>query len=329
MGTFHPFSRLPAELREAIWRECLPRSVCELDTPHIKMVWYDSFIDDEHPYSQDSPCTLIDTMKMNARPPAITRICRESRAVAFRAGQAAAQRREDTPADAIWTSPTILDWTNDWRDRVPDIVHMYWTSDYDFEYFGHPEGVTPINFLASMASAAGGRASMMVANLGDGFSWEPYEQWCEIHNREDKCPAVVNTDWRPDAQGIELVASLRRLPSYLVVTHIIIAHTDWKTGAASGLFGHLGDAPIQIIDMTDDARMNRYYDFAEKCERGSVVNPAQDFTRRTAQHAVSRMRELLIFNLNSDELLPMMKPAVMFRLCTLMCNHTQVSNHGS
>ena len=68
--TFHPFPKLPPELREAIWRLCLPHQVCELDLPVVELVYFED--------AEDSPCTLADTSRVNLCPPMITQVCYEA-----------------------------------------------------------------------------------------------------------------------------------------------------------------------------------------------------------------------------------------------------------
>lgn len=67
--TFHYFSRLPPEIRIAIWKFCLPNRVTELVYP------------DNSDY-----CQLRHASSLNSKPPIISRVCHESRQVAFGEG---------------------------------------------------------------------------------------------------------------------------------------------------------------------------------------------------------------------------------------------------
>jgi hypothetical protein len=73
---FPLFPRLPTELQRAIWRECLPWRVIELDVATPGFV-YD--VDE----AAEAPCVSWHTAIVNASPPVIARFCRESRSVAF------------------------------------------------------------------------------------------------------------------------------------------------------------------------------------------------------------------------------------------------------
>lgn len=79
-SAFHPFRKLPTELRLIIWRLCLPRRVHQLENP------LDEFLFNVPREDAPSPCNLSSTTWINGRPPVITRVCRESRAVAFETG---------------------------------------------------------------------------------------------------------------------------------------------------------------------------------------------------------------------------------------------------
>jgi hypothetical protein len=74
--TFHSFPRLPIELREEIWRFCLPHRVSEMDYPIDWMVY--GSVDPK----DKLPCSLRWTSICNARPSLLATVCRESRRVA-------------------------------------------------------------------------------------------------------------------------------------------------------------------------------------------------------------------------------------------------------
>ncbi|PTU23669.1 hypothetical protein P175DRAFT_0468377 [Aspergillus ochraceoroseus IBT 24754] len=71
---FPLFARLPAELRRMIWMECLPARIFEYDAPEGWAV----------PIS--TVCDLGWTTCQNWKPPVLTRICHESRSIAYESG---------------------------------------------------------------------------------------------------------------------------------------------------------------------------------------------------------------------------------------------------
>jgi hypothetical protein len=114
---------------------------------------------------------------------------------------------------------------------------------------------------------------------------------------------------------------LKRQPNWRVVMRTVVAHSDPKTAAKTGLFGLLGDAPVQIVDWSDSPRIKAYFDFAEKCEQDKSVTISQDFRRELHYSMTGKLRDVIMKQFNSEELAAAMNPAIMFRLCTRMCNH--------
>lgn len=254
--TFHPLSRLLKELREAIWRRCLPDRVCEIDVPASELIYCDN---DSRP-----PCNLHYTSTQNELPPLITKICHESRTVAFRAGKQAARTSEHYRStqhwEDIWYSWTVSTTRdsrmNDWKDRVPSMVHMYWTSLYRADY---DHGLNssrdrsksdPILWLADNAARySSGRASIMLDQLLDDFKWEghwnPY--WEESDDEDYETPRDFGAPPKvrqPSLVEGRWIDALKRLSSCRVVMQIVVIHMDSISASRTGLFGVLGDAPI-------------------------------------------------------------------------------------
>lgn len=82
---FHPFPRLPLELREEIWRLCPPHRVHrvqEIDDPNARIVWEICGLEEDK-----ISCGFYPTSRSNDRPPLLTRVCHESHSVACRTGE--------------------------------------------------------------------------------------------------------------------------------------------------------------------------------------------------------------------------------------------------
>jgi hypothetical protein len=105
----------------------------------------------------------------------------------------------------------------------------------------------------------------------------------------------------------------------VVVTHAPVA----GAAATTGLFGLLGDAPVQIVEVSEVDRLHAMYDLAERCEEGSVRKYAQAIVRRSAVEWRLVLKDLVAYNArqNSATLSSQLHPAIMFRWCTYMCNH--------
>lgn len=115
--SFHLFPDLPTELRLAIWRECLPRRVLELDRPipHLALrAWHD---DGDLPI-----CSMEHTTKANSVPPLISRVCHEARSVALEKGRPLPDPDETTML-GTWRS-------GQWLDPARDTVHLHFSVWY-------------------------------------------------------------------------------------------------------------------------------------------------------------------------------------------------------
>jgi hypothetical protein len=137
--SFHLFSQLPKELRLMIWRECLPRRVAELDEPFPMML--DMELDDE--VEGTTGCKLSHTSRVNACPPIISRVCRESRHLAFESGRFVSPGKAGV---AFGCSLRQL-----WLDSSSDAVHLNWDPAYDPHF---PRVGDPLAFWRSTAAKA-------------------------------------------------------------------------------------------------------------------------------------------------------------------------------
>jgi hypothetical protein len=115
--------------------------------------------------------------------------------------------------------------------------------------------------------------------------------------------------------------SLMQLPSWMVVMHVIVIQADFATGASSGLFGLLSDAPVQLVDVSDEAIVRNNFDMADKCEPWGLVTIRQDLHYISGESYRQILRDIIINKFYSDVLLCRLYPVIMFGLCTDMCNH--------
>ena len=309
-GTFNPFSRLPTELREEIWRFCLPHRVIEMDYPLDFMV-YGSFNDEDK-----LPCSLESTSISNTRPPLLTRVCRESRRIAFESGNLSSvfmSREEESPhqpREAEWTVPNDMD-RDYWQDPFRDSAHMNWTTSYQID-LGYTTYGHPLRNLVRESKRLNGSASIMLDYLTTWlFEQEPFDQ-----------PIARPLGSIPIRQSKqEDLAALRLRPEWLVVMRVVIIHLDFTRAAKTGLFGLSGDEWVQVVDATLPLA-SQLYELAETCERGAyAVTVAQNFVRMSANDMDAMVKRVALKAFHDYELPNRMRPAIMFRLCTEMCNH--------
>ena len=338
---FHPFPRLPLELRDEIWRLCLPYRVYEIDRPINHIIFWT-----RDPDNITYPCSLTSTSKSNVRPPLLTRVCRESRRVALTrgkwtpmlgwrrgsinrathrgAGRFVRPRATGTPTrppcEADWKTGKIID-RGLWEDAARDSAHMNWTPCCDVDFGpSNPEG-HPLTTLAEEAKPLIGTPSFMLDAMSDS---------CQRHpdGAEGSSRLTAPTPNRPLSQREQNLAALKLQPEWLVVMKVIVIHLDLGQAADSGLFGLLGEEPIKVVDAALPL-VSRLYELAESCERGaSAVTVAQDFTRMSHANMDAMVKREAVKHLQDHEIGKRMRPAIMFRLCTRMCNHIGAPGEG-
>ncbi|RDW81482.1 2EXR domain-containing protein [Aspergillus mulundensis] len=222
------------------------------------------------------PCILQKTTQINGHKPLIALVCREARDVAYKAGH----EFDPTPDNPVaWASGTSL---YQRLDPARDTVHLNWEPAYGADY--NSSGDHPVEFLAWVASTTKlNGASFMFGQLSS-----------------------VN---HPPSR----VLALR--PSWRVVVYVVVIHAGRKAGAESELFGLLGDAHMQIIDVASRDRVDAYFRLFEAC-RGNDPCP-QDISRELVKAVPARLRERIAKVFWKEGAPPtLLVPAIMFRFYT-------------
>ncbi|KAH0171372.1 hypothetical protein KCU67_g2214, partial [Aureobasidium melanogenum] len=309
--TFHPFPQLPTELREEIWRYCLPHRVSEMDNPANFIVYFTREDDD----NDKRPCSLGMTTFNNNHPPLLTRVCRESRRIAFQSGNWATVIREKgnlhRASEPEWEAMNFI-YYDYWQDPLRDSAHLNWTPAYDADLGCTTDG-HPLKSLVQESKLLNGSASIMLDYMSDTLmELEPFDK--PITQQLENIP--IQHDKQED------LAALKLLLEWLVVVRVIIIHLDFAQAAKTGLFGLLGDEPVQIVDAASPL-VSQLYELAETCERGAyAVTAAQNFTQMSASDMDTMVKRVAFKAFHDLELPKRMRPAIMFRLCTEMCNHS-------
>ncbi|KAL1887449.1 hypothetical protein Sste5346_010198 [Sporothrix stenoceras] len=253
---FHLFLALPYEIRMAIWELCLPHRVEEIEPPERYLRW---------PYII---CTLDAAYMANYRPPAISRVCRESRTIVLKTGEsythfacALASRFPDAPrrlgdnfvaVDTTRYRPSYTLYTGDlaresvenamWTQPGRLTLHLNFTEDYEDPYGEQitREREEPVAELLWRAQHLRATSVSIMADLILPFCENNWRVGPVIH--------------------VSTIRALRRAPSYnAVVLHVPVHLTSVAAARQSGLFGLLGDAPLQLVNpATDWARIEQF-----------------------------------------------------------------------
>ncbi|EPS32127.1 hypothetical protein PDE_07086 [Penicillium oxalicum 114-2] len=209
---FHLFAKLPAELRRMVWKECLPKSRV-FDTMLPSLVF------------EQSRCRGTRwSSRQSWRPPIITRVCRESRAVAHETGRVLFYGDDANVPDYI---------DSVWSDATTDIVAQYWCPGLEnVMFWAH---ANPDTYLFHYAPRYQGTL-IAEARLKNAL----------------RAPSP-NTDWRTLAQ-------LQHC--YVCLENPVMIHLTRKEMLVSGLFGRLGEEYIQLVDPTDAVRLKKFHNLA-------------------------------------------------------------------
>lgn len=246
-------------------------------------------------FGADSPpCKLQQTTNLNRRAPTIGRVCRESRLVAFEFGHF--RNNGSTPEEVPWISNIRVNKT--WLDPSRDTIHLNWTPAYSAGYYGDGSA---LDYLAWTAAKARGASFMFdyLDNYRDG----------DVHIEER-------------------IGALRKLQHGVIVMRVIVVHTTFENAVKTGLFGLLGEACIQLVDVSDETRLNAFFDLAEKCESepNEYITRKQDFHRETPELVKKLLNDRLTYAFDAEAARTLtLRPAIMFRFCPYWCNHSMGS----
>jgi hypothetical protein len=294
-AAFSRFPKLPYELRREIWLHCLPDRVEEFDTARGMV-----FFNDDRLLYRAPPCTLVATTYLNLRPPLITQVCREARDIAFEEGTYKDYEYIE-PEEISWASPGDLMLAGKvWRSNSPPkLVHINWEPHSSLQgyydcYSGDTDALQCLEHTMLMRKSPG---SMMRRHATE----HPNERFFEIIDRH---------------------------PHWLIVMYIVVIHAPSEVIAPSGLFGLLGDAPIQIIDVANSDKIEAMYAF---CEQWPTITHDPGLRRgiRCSVDEVERYLTTLLFHSRNPEFAAQyrtrIRPAVMFRACHMNCTPSAAS----
>ena len=309
MATFHLFPQLPTELRLAIWRLCLPHRALELDYQ------FDSIL-----FGGQNPCAKnTEVTDANNRIPALSRVNREARGVALESWQPVPIVPPNSPeAASIWLMEIPDPWVVRHRTQF---VHLNWAPEQDAEALWEADG-DPLLYAVWVADQMPESEISIDASLLEDVQLGPYN---ERH------------PWTREELGDLL---RRRKSCTVMVQEPVFVHGDFHRVAQSGLFGLLGDAPVQIVHLDEEARLNSFVELRKEEGIKLSANPFENRRKDGLQELEGeegiklrfkpfgdwlkdRLQELgdtitAVFGPDDGDA-PHFVPAVMFRYCPNNC----------
>lgn len=337
------FMDLPYDLREMIWLYCLPSRIYSVDGLHRHNIWeqMDDYYDDddvdvylEVEFGERRPpkCWLWESDKINDGPPLIARVCRESRKIAHRALSIPHQKKARLPESVHWELDRVAQ-GEIWLDHRRSTPHLYHDDGRDCE---EPFSHRPTNsliYLADMATIFASRtASFMLWELPKSYNLPEEPEKLNHPNESDPPildppdPASIHgyktADGGPAKWFVRECQALARVDRWQVVMGIVVVHCSRTDRKADGYFGLLNDAPIQIVEVTERARIAELTSLARSCNENCDTGTRQDFecTEISPELMLRRLRYVLWHGGFPTRLHERLHPAIMFRLCRNQCH---------
>lgn len=235
MAMFPQFVRLPSEIRCQIWRWCLPNRLAEVDF----LVYSNAFPTKQKCYAGKIP--------LNSSPPVIASVNKESRDVALSSGHFFGLNENEHGND-IWIQPEY------------DVLHLHWTR-HQFDVLG----IRDVDTSYHMFLLGALDLNMPVSISGEGLVTFP--------RPIDPQAWHVHPDVSTEADGVcggseEAYALLEWLPtgsSLPVILDAVSFHISPDQVRQSGLFGLLGDAPVQVVSCDDKKKLRVMMEFFTAC----------------------------------------------------------------
>ncbi|KAH8812359.1 hypothetical protein F5884DRAFT_785183 [Xylogone sp. PMI_703] len=215
-ATFTLFSKLPPELRYAIWKYCLPSRVVELDSPRDDAV--------------RRPCDHDHSSRLNTQCPIITKVCHESRMVAFDNGDMLG--RGGDPRDKGRLPVGFLG--DRWFNPTTDVIHINWDG---IVHLMNNDTFNPMRHFLWNATKSCAPASIMADLVGGGL----------VDN--------YSCAWNNPAFDL-----LKGGKEYTVTLQMIDLHVTLDQAIDSELFGRLGEERVKLVDADDEETILKYHE---------------------------------------------------------------------
>jgi hypothetical protein len=223
--SFHPFPRLPKELQLAVWTACLGHRVVELDEPHPDL----HVLNLDRELDGSTGCQFWHTSYINRQPSVLTRVCRDSRAVALEHIVIVSSNDANVFFGRSVNHVSV--------DCTRDVVHIHWSPFYDIQFSRRNDPMAYWRTTAALASEGGSMTE-------DAF-YELIE-----------APTTATTT---------TPAQLRSISKRLrICLQIVSIHAEAEVAVDSGLFGRLGEQRVVLVDAANQDHLCHFAAFWER-----------------------------------------------------------------
>jgi len=217
-----------------------------------------------HPTRPAAPPRELWSRPPSQPPPLVSRVCREARYVALnRRHQYVTNDLGQTDEDGTPCPPYQSDWGLEAPVRFRkgfDIVHLNWHKDY--AYYDVDTDTLPefpwetFQWLANQAAAASVTAGLLLP-----FEPRPTSRWY---------PSSTTT-FSP-----EEIKYFNPHRIYYVVLAMVEIHISAEEAYRAGVFGLLGEEPIQLVDPRDAVTIAKFQDVWTRHQAGSPSDEELD-----------------------------------------------------
>lgn len=233
---FPYFPKFPPEIRRHVWHYCLPHRTAEEDVPCF-------LLDGGH---SRQACWANGSTYENARLPAIASVNRESRQLALEHGRK-------------WEPPDLGSLKSLWVQPGRDVLLLNFTRwRYVVTNGNRDAGFSPV--LMFLWRAEDHRMKpCVVAEILHPFRLKA------ILDGDDasKIPCLLLVNGIENEEATELVDYIECIQMQKIDLGIAMVavslHITTEAALGSGLFGLLGDAPVQMVDFDDEDRLKQFH----------------------------------------------------------------------
>ncbi|KAF3074514.1 hypothetical protein CFAM422_003563 [Trichoderma lentiforme] len=233
--TFSHFSKLPPEIRRHIWQYCLPHRTAEEDFPYLLLDGNES----------RQACWAKSSTYQNAQKPVIAFVNRESRRVALEHGQ-------------IWEPPDPHSLESIWVQPSRDALLLNYTRTCDLVMYGTIDAASSVVVMFLWRAEEHKMQPCIVAKILHDFNLKMLLDGAAASENPRIMYEHADSGDSGDIAGYAECIQLQKIVLGIAMGAISL-HISAEAALGSGLFGLLGDAPVQLVDFDDEARLRRFY----------------------------------------------------------------------
>ncbi|KAL7941007.1 hypothetical protein V8C42DRAFT_199612 [Trichoderma barbatum] len=234
-NSFPYFSKFPPEIRRHIWYCCLPYRTAEEDVPYFLLDGNES----------RQACWANGSTYQNAQLPAIAFVNRESRQVVLEHG-------------SKWEPPDTHSLESLWVQPGRDVLLLNYTRMWDLVAYGDTDTSSSVVVMFLWRAEVHSMQPSIVAETLHPFSLKALLDGGDASKAPRVLYEKIDNQEAGDVAGYVECIQQNKIALGIIMVAISL-HITKDAAIGSGLFGLLGDAPVQLVDFDDQARLRQFY----------------------------------------------------------------------